>query len=158
LLLVAAVVYGRFVKQRRLVPSPPPAASSSVVVPPAAPSATRPVARPAPAPGAEGLPMSVLHERARAWEKEHGRERVWSVVVHLSGSEPPERFEARLREAVSGEVAATRTGGLLHASLAPVGDGERLRAALEDLFPGATVQMAANSRRATVFARPAASR
>ena len=98
--------------------------------------------------------MSALLERTRVWQKEQGRERVWSVVVHLSGNEPPERFEARLREATSAEVVVARTGGLLHASLAPVEDGERLRAALLDLFPGARVQVSSNVRRITVFGRP----
>jgi predicted RNA binding protein with dsRBD fold (UPF0201 family) len=49
-----------------------------------------------------------------------------------------------------------RVGGLLHARVAPVEDGERLRVALETLFPGARVQLLASGRQVTVFARPAA--
>jgi hypothetical protein len=163
LLLVSAVVYGRFVRQRRLTPPPPPPASSPAFVPP--PLAGAPVPPPpggrsasplSPVPGSVASEMAVLHERARAWEKERGRERVWSVVVHLSGGEPPEHFEARLREATSGEVVVARVGGLLHARVAPVEDGERLRVALETLFPGARVQLLASGRQVTVFARPAA--
>jgi hypothetical protein len=100
--------------------------------------------------------MAALHEQARAWERELGRDRVWSVVVHLSGSEPPEHFEARLREALSGKVAVARAGGILQASLAPVQDGEGLRVALEALFPGARVQVFASGRQVTVFAGAAA--
>ena len=151
-LLVSAVVYGRFARQRRLAPPPPPpAAAGPAFSPPAPPSDGRPVSEPV----AREATVAAFYGRTRAWEKEQGRDRVWSVVVHLAGGEPPERFDERLRAALSGEVATARVGGLLHASVAPLEDGERLRAALEELFPGARVQMFASGRRVTVFPRPA---
>jgi hypothetical protein len=157
LLLVSAVVYGRFVKQRRL--TPPPRASTPAFTPPpitGAPVTQSPGSRPLSQPTSGGSEMAALHEQTRTWEKELGRDRVWSVVVHLAGSEPPERFESRLREATSGKVAMARTGGLLHASLVPVRDAEDLRVALESLFPGARVEIFASGRRVTVFAGAAA--
>ena len=162
-LLMAGVIHRLFIRQKRFAPGPvsappavhwtPPTAPSGPVAPaPAGPAATPGTTSVA---GASGTsPMSALHERRMAMQKEHGRERVWSVTVHLSGAEPPADLEARLGALAGGRGGAVvgRMGGLLQASVAPVEDGERLRAVLTEAFPGARVDLFAAGRQVTVFA------
>lgn len=150
-------------------PAPPPIASSPAIHPaPATPSAnhsaqlppTHPAAKP-PLPGAqpphEKPAFVVLQETKRDWETRFGRERVWNIVVHLSGKEPPADFESRLRTLVKdsdgGGVFVSRTGGLLEASLAPNDDAATIEAALKALFPEARVQRHPSTTRFVVFAR-----
>lgn len=152
LLAGSAVAYG--VVQRRSRSSAPPPPPPSVWTPPGSVSA----------PSSAGDPssMTVFYEQRRAWERRFGRERVWSVVVHLSGGNPPENFESSLRALVAanseGGAVVGRTGGVAHASVAPLENGDALRVALERLFPGSRVQLVAAGRQATVFVVPSGSR
>lgn len=147
--LAGLFVLGYFVSKRRLGPPPAPE-------PPSASAPARVSGAPSPAAAPAANPMAALHQKRGAWEARFGRGRVWTVVVHLGGAEPPAEFEARLRRLVAGkdggEIVVARMGGLLQAGLAPCEDAGALRVALEGLFPGARVQLAEGSRQATVFA------
>lgn len=158
-LILAAVGYGVYQRQKRS--SMPPPSPPSWTQPPPAPTAGGPAPRPtasAATPTGGASAMTAYYDQKRTWEREFGRERVWSVVVHLSGAEPPANFEARLRALVAtksgGGAVVGRTGGIAHASVAPLDNEAPLRAALVELFPGARVQVVAAGRQATVFAAP----
>lgn len=151
--LVALLAIGYFAHKRHMRPLPPPSPPPSWSPPPSVPSATGG----APTQRAGVSPMSVLFEKRRAWETQYGRERVWSVVVHLGTGEPPQDFEAslgKLTSAAGGGVATARTGRMVQACLAPLEDSERLSGVLAELFPGARVQVSTGLRQVTVFVRP----
>jgi hypothetical protein len=106
---------------------------------------------------AERPPTLVLMEKKRLWGVRFGREKVWSVVVHLGAKEPPAELEMRLGSMVpvasDGGVFVVRSGGILEAALAPLDDGEKLTAGLAALFPGAKVQAIPHGSRVVVFVR-----
>lgn len=147
----ALFVIGYFASKRRFEPLPGPTPVPGWTAPP--PPAGMPP---------EAAAMNRFYQKRSGLEARFGRGKTWSVVVHLAGSEPPTDLESKLGELAQkndGDVAVARMGGMVHATLAPIGDAGALTKTLEGLFPGAQVQVMDPARQAVVFARmPAPSR
>ncbi len=161
---VAALIFRLFGRRHPTLSSPPPPPPSAWTPPaPGTPPGSASVARPGPAAAPQSQTdssarvMAALYEKQRLWNSRHGRERTWAVVVHLGRQEAPTGLESSLQalaeDQANGGAIVARTGGLLHAAVAPLSRPEALRTTLAGLFPNAEIQIVEVSHRAVVFVR-----